>query len=216
MLPQKFSAATTRTPSPPFEAPVWPPQPGPRAADATRAASQPPRRIRIGIVLMLSALAGYGTGLTAVKRNRNHSHRTRGYHVGVSQEIHDAVAARLKGAEGRYTNGRRALVGVLLAAQRPLTVDEILERSPGIRQSSVYRNLAVFEVNGLVHRIAGHDDFARYELAEEIVGHHHHFACRSCGAVADVELPRAVEQALDIAIGRLARRRGLTVDAHRI
>lgn len=134
----------------------------------------------------------------------------------MTDAIHDAIAARLGGADGRYTPGRRALVEALMDAGRPLTVDEILERSPRVRQSSVYRNLAVFEESGLVHRVVGHDEFSRYELAEEIVGHHHHFACRSCGSVADVDLPRQLEATLGRALADLAQRRDLVVEAHRI
>jgi Fur family ferric uptake transcriptional regulator len=134
----------------------------------------------------------------------------------MTEEIHAVVANRLGDAAGRYTGGRRALVEVLAAADRPLSVEEILARSARVRQSSVYRNLALFEESGLVHRVAGHGDWARYELAEEIVGHHHHFACRSCGSVADVELPHDVEAALSAALSRLARRRRLSVESHRI
>lgn len=134
----------------------------------------------------------------------------------MTAEIHDSIATRLRAADGRYTDGRRALVDVLLAAGRPLTVEEILDRSARVRQSSVYRNLAVFEESGLVHRVAGHDEFTRYELAEEIVGHHHHFACRSCGAVADVELPHDVEEALSRTLDELAARTLITVEAHRL
>jgi Fur family transcriptional regulator, ferric uptake regulator len=85
-----------------------------------------------------------------------------------------------------------------------------------VRQSSVYRNLAVFEESGLVHRVSGHDEFTRYELAEEIVGHHHHFACRQCGGVADVELPHEIEDSLTRTLAELARRTRLTVEAHRL
>jgi Fur family transcriptional regulator, ferric uptake regulator len=134
----------------------------------------------------------------------------------MSEDLHATVAGRLASADGRYTGGRRALVEVLLAAGRPLTVEEILDRSAAVRQSSVYRNLAVFEEQGLVHRVAGHDEFTRYELAEEIVGHHHHFACRSCGAVADVELPHDLEEALGRTLAELSRRSGHTVEAHRL
>jgi Fur family transcriptional regulator, ferric uptake regulator len=134
----------------------------------------------------------------------------------VSTDLHESIAIRLKAAEGRYTDGRRALVDVLLAAGRPLTVEEILDRSSRVRQSSVYRNLAVFEDSGLVHRVSGHDEFTRYELAEEITGHHHHFACRECGRVADVELPPDVEAALDRTLDELAARTGVSVEAHRL
>ena len=135
----------------------------------------------------------------------------------MSADVHRAVATRLARGEGRYTRSRRGLVDVLLAARRPLTVDEIVAGGPGLTLSSVYRNLATFEEAGLVHRLAGHGDFARFELAEELVGgHHHHLACRTCGALIDVELPAALEAELERALARLARRQRFEVGAHRI
>ena len=40
----------------------------------------------------------------------------------MTPDLHDAVAARIKTGEGRYTRSRRRLVEVLLAAGQPLTV----------------------------------------------------------------------------------------------
>ena len=73
---------------------------------------------------------------------------------------------------------RRDLIQALAEAGRPLTVDEIVERAPRQRPSSVYRNLAVFEAEGVVRRMAGVGDLARFELTEALVGHHHHLACQ--------------------------------------
>lgn len=134
----------------------------------------------------------------------------------MTSALHDAVAARIKTADGRYTRSRRQLVAVLLSVRQPLTVDEIVRQDPELTPSSVYRNLAVFEEQGLVHRIAGHGEYARFELAEELVGHHHHLACPSCGTMADVQLPAALEAELERALARLARRAGFTVESHRI
>jgi Fe2+ or Zn2+ uptake regulation protein len=133
----------------------------------------------------------------------------------MTSDLHDAVAARIKTAEGRYTRSRRRLIEVLLAAGQPLTVEEIAE-SGHLPLSSVYRNLAVLEDRGLVRRLAGHGDFARFELTEELVGHHDHLVCAICGAMTDVDLPPDLEKAFAQALAALAQRTGFELGSHRI
>jgi Fe2+ or Zn2+ uptake regulation protein len=118
--------------------------------------------------------------------------------------------------EVRYTSHRRALVRALGAAGQPLTIPELVAAVSTVPQSSVYRNLALFEGAGLVHRMPGPGDFARYELAEELMGHHHHLVCSRCGAVQDVVLPHDVEQALEDALQRVAAERGFALTSHRL
>jgi Fur family transcriptional regulator, ferric uptake regulator len=132
----------------------------------------------------------------------------------VTSDLHEAVAARLADHDGRYTGARRDLIEALLGAGRPLTVDEIVVRAPGQRPSSVYRNLAVFEAEGIVHRMAGVGEFARFELAEALVGHHHHLACRECGAMTDVHLPGDLEGELDRVLSNLADAEGFELSSH--
>jgi Fur family ferric uptake transcriptional regulator len=128
--------------------------------------------------------------------------------------VHEAIAARLADRDGRYTGARRDLIQALAEAGRPLTVDEIVVRAPRQRPSSVYRNLAVFEAEGVVRRLAGVDDLARFELTEALVGHHHHLACQQCGAMTDVQLPAHLEQALETELGRLAGAEGFALRSH--
>jgi Fur family ferric uptake transcriptional regulator len=139
-----------------------------------------------------------------------------GYAGGMPPDLHEDVAARLAGHDGRYTGSRRDLIQALAEAGRPLTVDEIVERSPRQRPSSVYRNLAVFEAEGVVRRLAGVGDLARFELTEALVGHHHHLACQTCGAMTDVHLPHDLELLLDEALSRIARTEGFTLSAHEL
>jgi Fe2+ or Zn2+ uptake regulation protein len=130
--------------------------------------------------------------------------------------IHQAVAARLNDDGARYTNGRRALVEVLARARQPLTVEELraLSAAP---QSSIYRILAVLEDAALVYRFTNNNsEFARFELAEDLTGHHHHLACATCGAMTDVTLPTDVEAHLDRAVTLLAEQQRFTVDEHRL
>jgi Fur family ferric uptake transcriptional regulator len=128
--------------------------------------------------------------------------------------VHEAIAARLADRDGRYTGARRDLIQALAEAGRPLTVDEIVVRAPRQRPSSVYRNLAVFEAEGVVRRLAGVDDLARFELTEALVGHHHHLACQQCGAMTDVQLPAHLEQALEAELSRLAGAEGFALRSH--
>jgi Fur family transcriptional regulator, ferric uptake regulator len=131
-------------------------------------------------------------------------------------DLHQSVAARLAGRDGRYTGSRRDLIQALAEAGRPLTVDEIVERSPKQRPSSVYRNLAVFEAQGVVRRLAGVGDLARFELTEALVGHHHHLACRTCGAMTDVQLPHDLEVRLEEVLTQLAHSEGFTLSSHEL
>src|SRR3954465_8706157 len=116
------------------------------------------------------------------------------------EEIHDVAAARLGRNDQRYTEKRGALVEVLRSAGRPLSMPSILEQSPGMAQSSVYRNLAVLEHASIVRRIVTTDDHASFELAEDLGDHHHHLICTSCGAIEDFLVPDGVEAQLNEAM----------------
>ena len=119
--------------------------------------------------------------------------------AGAHTELHRTVRDRLDGTEQRYTTGRRAVVDVLAESGGPLTLPELIERSPELAQSSAYRNLAVLEEVGVVRRLVHGSDHARYELAEDLTEHHHHLICEDCGLVRDVTLTPDLERRLDAA-----------------
>lgn len=133
-------------------------------------------------------------------------------------ELHDEVALRLARLEQRYTTGRRTIVEVLETADRPLTVPEMIEKAPAATMpvSSAYRNLAVLLEAGVVHRVSGTDEHTRFELAEELAGHHHHLLCASCGSVADVSALPRLERALADSIRIIREKTGFEVTSHRI
>jgi Fur family transcriptional regulator, ferric uptake regulator len=130
--------------------------------------------------------------------------------------VHSTAADRLREEGQRYTTQRQGLVDLLVEVEQPLTIPQLLERQPGLSQSSAYRNLAVLERAGVVHRIAGADGFARYELTEDLTGHHHHLICSTCGEVVDFEVSDEVERDLEVALHRAARRAGFHVSGHRL
>ena len=133
-------------------------------------------------------------------------------------DIHAEAATRLSALDQRYTRGRRSIVDALSAAARPLTVPEILEANGGgaVPISSAYRNLNVLLEAGVVHRLPGADEFARYELAERLAGHHHHLLCGDCGAVIDAPSSPRLEKALHDAAALVAADTGFEVTGHRI
>lgn len=132
------------------------------------------------------------------------------------RELHDTAASRLRSAGQRYTPQRRAITEVLSGAGSPLAMPAILGSVGGLTQSSAYRNLAVLEQVGVVRRVITDEDFAHFELTEELTGHHHHLVCSSCGRVEDVSLPVDLESRLDGSLDRLARRAGFASVRHRL
>ncbi len=133
-----------------------------------------------------------------------------------TDDVHAAAAERLRGVGQRLTANREALVVTLTEAPRPLTIPEILETRRGLAQSSVYRNLVVLEEAGIVHRVVGADEFARWELAEDLTGHHHHLICASCGRVEDVPASAGLERSVAAAAAAITKSTGFRTQRHRV
>lgn len=131
--------------------------------------------------------------------------------------LHREASLRLGALDQRYTSSRRALVEAIAAAGRPMTMPEILDAAAGVPQSSAYRNLTVLCDAGVARRLAGADDLGRFELAEDLSGHHHHhLVCSACGTVTDVPTSARLEKALDEAARLAAEETGFAVTDHRI
>jgi len=131
-------------------------------------------------------------------------------------DVHGTATIRLRSVGQRYTGQRRRLVELLTDAGRPMSIPDILAAVPDLKQSSAYRNLADLEQAGVVRRVSTDEEFGRYELAEELIGHHHHLVCTRCGKIRDVDVPRDVEGTLDRALDRIARRAGFARVSHRL
>jgi Fur family ferric uptake transcriptional regulator len=134
----------------------------------------------------------------------------------VGEDLHRLVDLRLRAIGQRYTRSRRVLVEVLARADRPLTTAEILARRRDLPQSSAYRNLVALEEGDAVRRVAGNDQFSRYELAEDLIGHHHHLVCSSCGAVEDFTASLQLEQAMDRAMRDVVRSNRFAPETHHV
>lgn len=135
----------------------------------------------------------------------------------MSNDLHTTVRDRLRRSRQRYTSGRQALVGLLLGSGRPMTITDLLDTGADQSQSSLYRNLAILEQCGVVRRLSSVDDLARYELDEELTGHHHHhLVCTDCGRVDDVTFPDDFEASLSRAAEGVVDRHGYRLDAHHL
>ena len=59
---------------------------------------------------------------------------------------------------------------------------------------------------GVTCRIAVGNEHSHFELAEQLVGHHHHLICKACGTVQDVHLDVQTESVLEESLAQIASR----------
>ncbi len=89
----------------------------------------------------------------------------------------------------RQTRQRQAIRDAIADAGSPLSPREILEhaqsRVDGLGMATVYRTLKMLADAGVVILVEIPGEAPRYELAGK--AHHHHFYCRACGKVFEVE-----------------------------
>jgi Fur family transcriptional regulator, ferric uptake regulator len=130
--------------------------------------------------------------------------------------VHEVAEARLRLIDQRYTAGRRAIVELLRDAGHPVSIGDIADRLPDLPRSSAYRHLTDLQTAGLVRRIAASDEFARFELAEDLTEHHHHLLCLRCGKVTDVTPSAAFERQVSRTVDELAAAEGFEPHSHRL
>ena len=89
----------------------------------------------------------------------------------------------------RRTRQKRAIEAVFAEHNNPLTPSEIqrlaVREAPGLGIATVYRSLKALAKDGRVVCVEIPGQMSRYELADK--GHHHHFLCRVCGEVFELE-----------------------------
>ena len=95
------------------------------------------------------------------------------------------------GINRRVTPQRTALINAFISAARPLGISELHQISkkevPSLGVRTVYRIVRSLEEEGEIVSVFVSDQPARYELASVAKTHHHHFHCKSCDRVFDVE-----------------------------
>ena len=91
--------------------------------------------------------------------------------------------------ERRTTRQKEAIKAVIRDLDRPLLPDEIhrlaLKSVPTVGIATVYRSLKTLMDDGLVRCVEIPGQPPRYEGTEK--GHHHHFHCRACQSVFDLQ-----------------------------
>jgi Fur family ferric uptake transcriptional regulator len=89
----------------------------------------------------------------------------------------------------RNTRQRETIDEVIREADGPLTVPEIFERArervPGLGMATVYRTVKLLSEAGQLQVVILPSGETRYESSR--LGHHHHFHCRVCETVYDME-----------------------------
>lgn len=97
----------------------------------------------------------------------------------------------------RNTKQRQAILAAFEGSDRPLAPQEVLELAgraiPRLGVATVYRNIKLLKEEGTlaVVELPGAPD--RYELAGK--EHHHHFHCRQCDRVFDIDgCPRTIAE----------------------
>ena len=109
---------------------------------------------------------------------------------GNSGASRDVVGAKATGpGAARNTRQKEAIREAILAANRPLSPEEILQSAqqdvPTLSLATVYRNIASLQRDGWLQAVTLPGMPARYEVAGK--AHHHHFHCNECGKVYEME-----------------------------
>lgn len=109
------------------------------------------------------------------------------------------------------TEQRKAILGLLLEADRHLAQDEIYSalKSRGIGKVTVFRTLKLLEACRLVEKVTSPGASPRFEI-EIDRPHHNHLVCVVCGKITEVQWPE-VEKIQD----RTCKEAGFEVLSHR-
>lgn len=101
--------------------------------------------------------------------------------------VHCDIHTTLQDAGLSKTAQRVAVLTVLVHAQTPLSVKEILDRVTGdsqVNKVTVYRILASFKAEGIIREIATDHGVSFYEMACRHNPTHPHFYCRVCRSLS--------------------------------
>jgi Fur family transcriptional regulator, ferric uptake regulator len=133
-------------------------------------------------------------------------------------ELLDQAEQRLRQRGVRYTRARQLVLERLQRASGPLSVAELEEDLRGrVPTSSLYRTLNALEDAEIVEKHRDVGGLARYEIAEDLTGHHHHhLVCLGCGEAHDVDITPELERAITGFMARVAARFDYEVSDHRV
>lgn len=117
----------------------------------------------------------------------------------------------LKAAGLKETAPRAAILAVLDAADRPLSVEEIrLRMASRSGIPTIYRNLERFVQEGWAEGLQGRDQVMRFVRCRS-EHHHHHVQCEGCGRSEEVE-----SCGIEAALGALEGQTGFHITRHHL
>jgi len=115
-----------------------------------------------------------------------------------------ALEAACREVGARVTQQRREVLRAVVESDRHPDAQAVLhsvrERMPRISFDTVYRTLAFLEENGLIRRVQGTAERARFDGNDRP---HHHFVCRKCGKIMDFESEDIDRMRLPVGVGKL-------------
>jgi Fur family peroxide stress response transcriptional regulator len=101
----------------------------------------------------------------------------------------ETIKKKLIERDIRPTFQRMKIYDFLCGHHNHPNVDEIYEgiikEMPSMSKTTVYNTIHTFVENGLVHEVLIKGTELRYDIRLE---NHHHFLCRECGAIFDVDI----------------------------
>jgi Fe2+ or Zn2+ uptake regulation protein len=125
---------------------------------------------------------------------------------------YDQMIDLLKERGFRMTNARKHIVAMFDTDCEPMSALDVQRRLKkkkiDANQTTVYRELAFLEEQGLLQSVSFHDGVQRYELAS--LPHHHHMVCMKCKAVEDVTM----EDELHAIEKKIAKKKQFTILRH--
>ncbi len=106
-------------------------------------------------------------------------------------DVNELFERTLKKKGFSITAARKA-VFASLNQNEPQTMNEVVSALPNVNKASVYRTIALFEKLGIVQRLQLGWKY-KLELSDTFSYHHHHLACRKCGAIVSLREDSALE-----------------------
>ena len=172
------------------------------------------RRPRLLRMILISARYGR---LARMVKNGNHTHL--GSVCWPDRRPPTCSTRRLRPGSPTATaatpGARRDLIEALAAAGRPSPSTRSSSAPPASARAASTATSRCSRPKASSAGMAGVGDFARFELTEALVGHHHHLACQECGAMTDVHLPPRARAAARRGAQRTRRRRGIRAELAR-
>ena len=92
----------------------------------------------------------------------------------------------LRTAGFRATPGRIAFLELLKKSDKPLSIQDVLDKLKGksIDQATVYRIVEALRTKGIIQYVNMEHGHAHFEINSPT--HHHHAICERCGKVIDI------------------------------